>query len=127
MRRCPCDKPNEPCGQLHGASLTEAQWKKCNGEGLSKKEQRQYIRVLMHETMPSLAKQAGNLAKATLEHAMAGFKKVDEELFKKRIATCEGCEYYRNQRCLRCGCRMNIKGQWAEQKCPENKWPLPIV
>ena len=49
----------------------------------------------------------------------------DEATFTARIATCEACPLFDapKRSCQICGCAMDRKALWAEQKCPEGKWP----
>ena len=73
---------------------------------------------------PSLAKQAFNLGKAAVEHTMAGFPRVSEDEFKRRINICNKCDSLipNSMRCRECGCFMTKKAWWKEQECQLNKW-----
>ena len=52
----------------------------------------------------------------------------DKETIKQRLAVCEGCEFYKNDTCTKCGCTMmrnrNFVGKILKKdaSCPENKW-----
>lgn len=78
--------------------------------------------------MPSLLTQAGNFAKAILEHALAGFPMVSQEIYKERLAACGSCSFFEavEARCFKCGCSMKEKAWMAEQQCPlegaEKRW-----
>ena len=72
------------------------------------------------DKLPSLPQQAKNLGQAVISHAINGFKQADD--YENRIAICEGCERFKNDKCLECGCFMKVKAKWAEQSCPINKW-----
>lgn len=77
---------------------------------------------------PSLFKKAINFGKALVDHALSGFKTLNDEEYKKRIDICNSCEFLSESKsCNKCGCNIELKAKWAEQECPEKKWPLPIV
>lgn len=50
------------------------------------------------------------------------------ETINHRLSICEGCEFYRNDTCTKCGCSMirnrNFVGKILKKdsSCPENKW-----
>lgn len=70
---------------------------------------------------PSLAQQAVNFARAATAHALAGMPKASNEEAARRLAICRAntCgQYLPGDRCAKCGCRMEIKAAWAEQRCP---------
>lgn len=50
--------------------------------------------------------------------------RVSEELKEKRMAICQGCEFYiaLTHQCTKCGCIMNLKTQLPHAECPEGKW-----
>lgn len=71
--------------------------------------------------MPSLARQAVNLATATAQHIAAGARPASETERERRLAICRAntCgQYLPGDKCAKCGCRMEIKAAWAEQSCP---------
>lgn len=52
--------------------------------------------------------------------------KVIEEIAKKRMETCNSCEFLRkNKTCSRCNCFMPAKTRNPKSKCPINLW-LPL-
>lgn len=73
---------------------------------------------------PSFFRKAANLSKAIVEHAGAGFPTTDRETIDKRWAICRTCEHFDAERtiCRVCGCQLQVKIDWAEQKCPVGKW-----
>ena len=77
--------------------------------------------------LPSVWQQLKNVAKATTEHVKDGMRNVSDEEYKKRIDTCNSCEFLNREtkRCMRCGCATQIKARWRTSKCPENKWEIP--
>lgn len=56
--------------------------------------------------------------------AFSGEPSVDDEEAARRIAICEGCEFFitGGRRCSKCGCWMDIKKQFRTATCPEGKW-----
>lgn len=84
-------------------------------------------------SLPSLATQAVNLARATARHVAGGLAQTDPETLRARLETCRGCAHLvgrdrpQNQwRCGGnggCGCYVQIKAEWAEQACPRGYWP----
>ena len=76
------------------------------------------------EPMPPMWQRAKNFAGALIEHAIAGFPEVSEEVFQQRITTCRACEHYDRiaNACRVCGCISGIKARWTEQRCPKKKW-----
>lgn len=77
-----------------------------------------------HEPIsPEFAEKVMNLIKSVKEHVHAGFTKTSEEERLHRLTICETCPFFtKNRSCSKCGCAMDIKAGWLDQKCPENKW-----
>ena len=73
---------------------------------------------------PSKTKMAGSFAKAVGKHIASGMKNRSEAEIKKVMDICFACEYFvkEKQRCLKCGCKMNIKSRWATSHCAIEKW-----
>jgi hypothetical protein len=44
------------------------------------------------------------------------------EEVEKRISTCQGCEYLKDERCSECGCFIALKAGLKSEKCPKEKW-----
>ena len=78
------------------------------------------------ESFPSIFQQARNLAKqAWLSGVDAAKGKPllsTAEKANERIKICEGCEFYKQNRCLKCGCYMAAKIHVESSGCPINKW-----
>lgn len=71
----------------------------------------------------------------------SGFRKVDDELYESRLATCRGCEHLTTPRgntllyritatsraepstCGLCGCDVRRKARLATEHCPDDRWP----
>ena len=74
-----------------------------------------------------LLRMAAGFGGAVVKHALAGLPLVSAEVKAERLATCEGCEKFdqhnpKFRTCSVCGCSMDVKAGWAEQKCPLGKW-----
>jgi len=102
-----------------------------NGESLSLAQAQKNLNVLWCERdparcrMPGLAAMAKGLAGAVAGEAKAllrGSPRVTEAEVKRRLAICEGCQYYRRGRCGKCGCVMNLKSRLRSAHCPIKKW-----
>ena len=46
----------------------------------------------------------------------------DEEVLKMRWDLCSGCEFLKDNKCLKCGCFMKVKHKLAMAFCPIRKW-----
>ena len=55
-------------------------------------------------------------------------KQCTQEQIDERMDICNGCEFYKNNTCLKCGCALSREKNymnkllWADQSCPINKW-----
>ena len=47
---------------------------------------------------------------------------VDEDLIRKRLSVCEGCEKHVLGTCLACGCYVLIRASAKGSRCPRKKW-----
>ena len=75
--------------------------------------------------IPPLSKRIVNYGKAQVEHTLAGRKLITKNEFLRRLSICSSneCGYFRDDwTCLKCGCPMKTKAEWAEQVCRLNKW-----
>ncbi|NLS96848.1 MAG: hypothetical protein GXX96_32330 [Planctomycetaceae bacterium] len=75
---------------------------------------------------PSLVRQAWNLATSLADFVADGCKTVTAEQYRQRLEICDGCPHRRNNRCMKCGCRLSLKAQGRAFKCPEGKWPAAV-
>lgn len=73
---------------------------------------------------PSFFQKATNFGRAITQHLAAGLPHTDEATVARRLSICQVCEYFDATRtaCRKCGCYMEVKVKWAEQKCPIGKW-----
>ena len=60
------------------------------------------------------------------ESCNESFQSVPANVKEERISICQGCEHYNSAttRCNECGCFINIKADWASEKCPIDKWDM---
>lgn len=78
--------------------------------------------------MPELVEQISNFGKAIMRHIESSLENVDKTTFENRLKICNTCPKKTSDwRCTACGCFISIKAKWASEKCPENKWELPVV
>tara|TARA_Y100000310_G_C20516496_1_gene731450 strand:+ start:374 stop:805 length:432 start_codon:yes stop_codon:yes gene_type:complete len=75
---------------------------------------------------PSFLEMAKNAGTSMVNHAMNSFQSVPANVKEERISICQGCEHYNSEstRCNECGCFINIKADWASEKCPIDKWDM---
>lgn len=78
---------------------------------------------------PLLVEQAKNFIKDAVSYVQSGFENVTQEEYNERMRICAGdektikCEFFQDNRCLKCGCACNFKAWGRAFKCPMNKWP----
>ena len=78
-------------------------------------------------SFPNVQTLALNLASAVgaeVKSRFLGNDQIDLEEINRRLAICEGCEFFHSpsQRCKKCGCYLKWKTAWRSQKCPVGKW-----
>jgi len=76
---------------------------------------------------PQFARRVWNFINAAASHIRHGLPVVSEQEARRRLDICEGCKEWfdpESGRCNRpeCGCNMDVKVTWAEQRCPIGKW-----
>jgi hypothetical protein len=79
-------------------------------------------------TTPSLAKQALSLGRAVVNECRGiaeGVEPVSDGVKAARLAVCAGCEFFiaAENRCSKCGCKLDAKAAMRTQSCPLGKWP----
>lgn len=73
-----------------------------------------------------------NFGKSVVNHAVKGFPTCTEEQIIKRHNICMSCPFMKDNTCTKCGCPITrnkvyvSKLAWADQECPEGKWPKEI-
>ena len=105
--RCPSSTDDEDEDETKGTSVRQEANKNTN-------------------EMPSFFQMAKNAGASMVNHAMNSFQSVPANVKEARINICEGCEHYDSEttRCDECGCFINIKADWASEKCPIDKWDM---
>jgi len=77
------------------------------------------------QRQPSIFKKGANFIKSAAKHVAGGMKAVSQEEMDRRMAICEGCEFFTGgdrPKCSKCGCHLKIKARWESAHCPINKW-----
>lgn len=81
---------------------------------------------------PSFLTKVKNFAVAATQHVAAGMPMASDDEIIRRHDICQGCEFFANNTCGKCGCPVNrnrnyvSKLSWADQSCPVGKWgPAP--
>jgi hypothetical protein len=72
---------------------------------------------------PPLAKQAWNLVRSLADFVADGCKTVTADQYRQRLEICDACDQRRDNRCMKCGCRLSLKARGRAVKCPLEKWP----
>jgi hypothetical protein len=69
---------------------------------------------------------AANFLTAVESHIVGGMKTVSEEVYQQRLAACAACDFFRDNHCLQCGCRLAgdvvAKARWTTESCPMGHW-----
>lgn len=75
---------------------------------------------------PGLVRKAANYAKAVVQHLVGGLRNVDDQERARRLAICGTCPQFDAARIVcthrACGCDLEAKARWQEQRCPLGKW-----
>lgn len=69
---------------------------------------------------PNLFQKAINFGQAIIQHAAAGFTEVSEEVYQKRLAICQACPFFKDNKCTKCGCPTQTKLRWSSSQCPDS-------
>ena len=80
----------------------------------------------INQQMPSVAEMGKNLIQTVVDSAKNVINgegiSITEDQAKQRLTICEGCEFYTNTRCTKCGCYMAVKTHLKAANCPVGKW-----
>lgn len=129
---CNCPLPG-PCPRHAGHPLAARQVKSSHAHQLCQTRE-DYRRKWDRESgvpvveEPGLFRKLVNVVPAMVGHVMGGFRKVSEEVFRARLATCHSCPggYWNKAKgkCnhKKCGCNLQNKLRMATQACPEKYW-----
>lgn len=74
-------------------------------------------------TMPGATTQIKSVFNALGKFIADGMHLTSDEEYKSRLAICESCDQFSNDRCVKCGCYVSIKARAQVFQCPLNKWP----
>jgi uncharacterized paraquat-inducible protein A len=50
-----------------------------------------------------------------------------EAVASERLLICQGCEFFGETKCLKCGCPLRAKTRSMRSKCPVDKWGAQII
>lgn len=80
----------------------------------------------INQQMPSITDMGKNLVQTAVDSVKSviqgeGFS-ITEDQAATRLSICEGCEFYVNTRCTKCGCYMAVKTHLKAATCPVGKW-----
>lgn len=64
----------------------------------------------------------GKLIRAVPKIVTALTISADTPQSQGRLQICETCDYYKNARCMKCGCIMSLKTRLEREHCPIGKW-----
>lgn len=73
-------------------------------------------------SLRNMAKSALQAARGEIAARMGGAAPVDAEEINRRLAICKGCQFFRNNRCAKCGCFLQLKARTRSGTCPAGKW-----
>jgi hypothetical protein len=49
-------------------------------------------------------------------------QKAPEDAYQSRLTQCKACEQLNNGTCMGCGCLVELKAAYKNEKCPFRKW-----
>ena len=94
-------------------------------DALNKRADELGLRAKLGEKVrvPGVVARAWDFAKNATRHVATGLKTVSDEERDRRLAICQGCEFFDQEKdlCKKCGCKgrmFRTKLSWADQKCP---------
>ena len=59
---------------------------------------------------------------ASLLRRMTPAQKTPEDAYQSRLAQCKACDQLNNGTCMGCGCLVELKAAYKNEKCPYRKW-----
>ena len=68
--------------------------------------------------LPPLLERAKSVGVAVAKWASGGFQVATKRLRKQRMAICGTCDWYANGKCQKCGCVIELKAMFPEERCP---------
>lgn len=76
----------------------------------------------MNRDFPSITQMAQTLVHDASKWVRGGMMLVPKNISEERLGICSQCEFYKEQRCTKCGCQMRVKTTMATSRCPIGKW-----
>jgi hypothetical protein len=67
-------------------------------------------------------KQIWNYGKAVAKNAAQGFGSVSEDVLEERLKICTMCPFRKDRKCGQCGCPIERKASFPQEKCPVGHW-----
>ena len=49
-------------------------------------------------------------------------QKAPEDTYQSRLTQCKACDQLNNGTCMGCGCLVELKAAYKNEKCPYRKW-----
>jgi hypothetical protein len=74
------------------------------------------------QVAPSLSEKVAGFGANMKQLVSSRFEAVSEEERIRRYSLCQECQWFKNYRCMQCGCFMKIKSKFAAMRCPIGLW-----
>ena len=125
FRTIPCSKPRSVPDNL--VDIIEQVRKPMPGRPVPPSPRaRQATAAPSPKRMPSLSKQAWNVASSIAAFVADGLSTVSSAEYKTRLDICDTCERRDDRRCAECGCVLALKAKGRAFTCPLGKWPAVV-
>ena len=59
---------------------------------------------------------------SSLLRRMPETQKAPDETYQNRLTQCEACDQLNTGTCMGCGCLVELKAAYKNEKCPYKKW-----
>ena len=59
---------------------------------------------------------------SSLLRRMSQTKKASTDTYDSRLTQCKACDQLNNGTCMGCGCLVELKAAYKNEKCPYKKW-----
>ncbi len=120
--------------------LRPGQWRRCAGEtdismGMVLRWRKHFAEkgYELPPLRPPWQRRARNFLQALSKHAYDLFRRCSQAQIDERLAICQACEYYVDEGCVKCGCKVSSRKSqlisklaWRSSECPEKKWPVLV-
>lgn len=77
---------------------------------------------LSREGLPSVVNQVKSAIGAAVDFIACGCQLASKEEVDRRMNICGSCEFFKDERCQKCGCFMKVKVLAQSSVCPVAKW-----